>query len=165
MWQALHNLTLSKIDNYPHLQEENSHTNEKQETHAKPLLTFIVIWVEQIWYTPKGKSLLSKAAQKRMTDSWMVSVKQLLHTLFSLNCSQSKHSMSSCLTKMFLYSGKLAGWKSVFIWALIYCQLNVGHYSPEQIFISEFHHNKRIQLQLSKTKQINEWIPSQSCKC
>lgn len=92
-----------------HPQEENSHTNEKREIYAKPLLTFIVIWVEQIWYTPKGKSLLSKAAQKIMTDSWMVSVKQLSDTMFSLNRSQSKHSMSSCLTKMFLYSQKLAG--------------------------------------------------------
>lgn len=42
--------TVKNWQNYPHLKEENiSHTNEKREIYAKPLLTLIVIWVEQIW--------------------------------------------------------------------------------------------------------------------
>lgn len=162
MWQTLHNLTKLSTP-----QEENSRTNEKREIYAKPLLTFIVIWEEQIRCTPKGKSLLSKAAQKRMTDSWMVSVKQLSDTLFSLNCSQSKHSMSSCLTKMFLYSGKLARWKCVFIWALYLLQTECGTLWPwTNMYFKVSSQQKNSTAAIKKqNKKINEWIQSQSCKC
>lgn len=84
--------TMKNWQNYSYPQEENSRTNEKREIYAKPLLTFIVwcLWVEQIWYTPKGKSLLSKAAHKRMTDSWMVSVKQFRYIVqFELQPKQT----------------------------------------------------------------------------
>lgn len=56
---------------YSYPQEENRRFNEKPNMYREPSLTFIMCCpqVEQIWYTPERKSLLSKAAQNRNKDS------------------------------------------------------------------------------------------------